>query len=337
MRAVVLAHDQFPHHAKTALGILRYADYEVVAVLDRTLAGDRVHDHVPDVQDAPIVASVDEVDTFDTLIIGIAPIGGGFDPSWRSDVVSAIERNCDVMSGLHYFLTDDDEFVALARDHNVDLIDVREPPADLTVSQGEAKDLDTTIALTVGTDCSVGKMTASVEIVDALEADGTDACMIPTGQTGIMIEGWGIAVDRVISDFTAGAVERMIESRAGDHDVVVVEGQGSITHPAYSGVTCSLVHGAMADRLILCHEPGRTHVNGYESFPLLELSDAIDLYERLAGPVAPAEICAVALNTRKLDDAAAVDAIDRVEADLDLPCTDPVRFSADPLAEAIVE
>ncbi|MFW6449123.1 MAG: DUF1611 domain-containing protein, partial [Halobacteriota archaeon] len=247
MRVALLAHDKFPDRAKTAVGVLRYSDHEVVAVVDRNTAGDRVGDHLDDVQDAPIVATFGEVPAVEALIIGVAPIGGGFEPSWRPDVRAAIEAGCDVIAGLHYLLAEDEEFAQLAEDHGVELRDVRVPPADLTVSEGTVRDLDVDVVLTVGTDCSVGKMTTTMELVEALRERGVDAGAVPTGQTGIMIEGWGIAVDRVISDFAAGAVERMIRRAAEDHDLLVVEGQGSITHPAYSGVTCSILHGAMPD------------------------------------------------------------------------------------------
>ncbi len=335
MRVAILAHEKFPDRAKTAIGILRYAEYDVVAVLDRDRPGERVHDHLKNVQDAPIVASIDDIDEFDALIIGIAPIGGGFDESWRSDVTGAIERGCDIIAGLHYQLQEDTELASLADTHDVELHDVREPPDDLSVSEGIAGDLDATIVLTVGTDCSVGKMTVTMELVEALRERGVSVCAIPTGQTGIMIEGWGIAVDRVISDFTAGAIERMLLERADEYDVLVVEGQGSITHPAYSGVTCSLLHGSMPDQLILCHEPGREVVHGYESFELLDLEAARDLYIELATPVAPTELVGVALNTRYLDEEEAISVIESVEVDLDVTCTDPVRYGADALAEVI--
>lgn len=337
MRVALLTHEKFPHRAKTALGVLRYADYEVAAVIDRTLAGDRVNDHVEDVQDAPIVERMADVEAVDTLIIGIAPIGGGFDPTWRDDVTTAIERGCDIMAGLHYFLSEDEEFATLAVEHGVELQDVRRPPDDLTVSEGIARDLDAHIVGTVGTDCSTGKMTVTMELVDVLKEQGVDAATIPTGQTGIMIEGWGIAVDRTISDFTAGATERMLKEAAADHDVLVVEGQGSITHPAYSGVTCALLHGSMPDQLILTHEAGRETVHGYESFPLLSLEDAVAMYERVAEPVAPTSVVGVALNTRSIDDDAEADAACADVRDrLGMPCVDPVRHDATPLAEAVL-
>ncbi len=205
MQVAILAHEKFPGRAKTAVGILRYSDYEVEAILDRDRPGGRVGDYLPDVQDAPIVAGMDDVPDVDALIIGIAPIGGGFDESWRADVRTALERGCDVISGLHYFLEEDEEFARLAAENDCELWDVRKPHDDLTVSSGTAKDVDAEIVLTVGTDCSVGKMTTTLELLEAARERGVDAGFIPTGQTGIMIDGWGNPIDRVVSDFTAGA------------------------------------------------------------------------------------------------------------------------------------
>jgi uncharacterized NAD-dependent epimerase/dehydratase family protein len=337
MKVAILAHGQFPDRAKTAVGVLRYGDQDVVAVLDRESAGTRVNDHVPDVQDAPVVASMDEAPDCDRLIVGIAPIGGGFDDAWRPDVRTAIERGCDVVAGLHYFLDDDAEFARLADEHGVELRDVRRPPDDLTVAEGVAGDVGADVVLTVGTDCSVGKMTVSMALVDAARERGVDAAVVPTGQTGIMVEGWGIAVDRVVADFTAGAVERMVLEAAEDHDLLVVEGQGSIVHPAYSGVTCGILHGAMADRLVLCHAAGREAINGYESVPLPPLSEYVGLYEDLAAPVNDAAVVAGALNTRDVDDdAAARTAVDDYAGAIDAPATDLVRFDAGAVLEAVL-
>ncbi|MFC6716360.1 DUF1611 domain-containing protein [Natrialbaceae archaeon GCM10025810] len=340
MRIAILAHEKFPDRAKTALGVLRYGDYDVAAVLDRAAAGDRVGDHVGDVQDAPIVEGMADLepDAVDALLIGIAPIGGGFDESWRDDVRTALERGCDVIAGLHYFLEEDEEFAELAAENGCELWDVRNPPADLTVSQGLAKEVDAEVVLTVGTDCSVGKMTTTMELVrDAREA-GYDAAAIPTGQTGIMIEGWGNPIDRVVSDFTAGAVEEMILEKGDEHDYLFVEGQGSIVHPAYSAVTCGILHGSMPDRLVLCHEAGKEVIHGYESFSLPSLERYVDLYEGLAEPVNEARVVAGALNTRTVDDEeAAREAVEAYESELGVPATDVIRFDTDGVLEAILE
>ncbi len=337
MRIAILAHERFPDRAKTGLGVLRYGDDDVRAVIDRDRAGQRVSDHVGDVQDAPIVASMDDVGEVDALLIGIAPIGGEFEASWRPDVRAALERGCDVISGLHYFLSEDEEFARLAAENGCDLRDVRKPPDDLTVADGVAADVDAEIVLTVGTDCSVGKMTATMELVEAAREAGHDAAVIPTGQTGIMIEGWGNPIDRVVSDFTAGAVEEMIVEKGNEHDYLFVEGQGSIVHPAYSAVTCGILHGSMPDRMVLCHRAGRDAIHGYESFPLPPFQSYVDLYEELAAPVHESEVVAGAVNTMDVEsDDAARAAIDEFSTALGLPATDLVRFDRDDLLEAVL-
>ncbi len=337
MRVAILAHDQFPERAKTAIGILRYGDQDVVAVLDRASAGTSVGDHVPDVDtgEIPIVSGVSDAPPFDALIIGIAPIGGGFDESWRPDVRAAIEQGADVVSGLHYFLETDAEFRNLAETHGVELWDVRKPPDDLTVAEGVARELDVEIVLTVGTDCSTGKMTTTLELVEAARDAGLDVGFIPTGQTGIMIAEWGIPIDRTISDFTNGAVEQMLKARAADHDILFVEGQGAITHPAYSAVTCGILHGTMPDYLVLCHEANRKVIHGYESFPIPSPGIVADLYLDLAEPVASTTLLGGALNTWELEADAAAGAVTAYEEAIGVPAVDPVRDDAAVIIEEL--
>ena len=333
MRVALLAHGLFPERAKTAIGVLRYGDHEVVAVLDRDLAGDRVTDHVPDVQDAPIVESIAEAPEIDALIIGVAPIGGGFEASWRPDVRGAIERGCDVVAGLHYLLAEDEGFARLAAEHGVDLRDVREPPADLSVASGEG--VDARVVLTVGTDCSSGKMTGAFELRDAARRRGLDAAVVPTGQTGIMIAGWGIAIDRVISDFAAGATEQLVHE-AADNDVLFVEGQGALAHPAYSGVTTAILHGAHPDSLVLCHVAGRETVGGYDDYALPDPATYARLYEEVAAPVSPATVDAGLLNTQSLEELTARKAVDGYAETLGVPVTDPVRYDVDAVLDAVL-
>lgn len=335
MRIVLLAHEQFPDRAKTAVGILRYADHEVVAVLDRQHAGSRVHEHVTNAQDAPVVASMAEAPTCDTLMIGIAPIGGGLAPDWRPDIRAAIKRGCDVVAGLHTLLSEDEEFATLATEHGVALQDVRQPPEELAVAAGTADEVDAEVVLTVGTDCSVGKMTTSFELRDAARDRGIDAAVVPTGQTGIMIADRGIAVDRVIGDFAAGAVEQLVET-AADRDLLLVEGQGALVHPAYSGVTTAILHGAQPDALVLCHIPDHEHVRRYESFAIPDPANYAQLYECLATPVSEAAVVAGALNTQALTPTAAKTAIEEYATELGVPATDPVRFSADDILDVVI-
>jgi len=333
MRVALLAHELFPERAKTAIGVLRYADHEVVAVLDRDRAGDRVRDHVPGIQDAPIVADVADVPDCDALLIGVAPIGGGFEESWRPDVQSAIQRGWDVVAGLHDMLAEDEEFARLAGEHGVDLRDVRDPPGDLSVASGEG--VESRVVLTVGTDCSSGKMTGSFELRDAARERGLDAAVVPTGQTGIMIAGWGIAIDRVISDFAAGATERLVHE-ASNHDVLFVEGQGALAHPAYAGVTMAILHGSHPDALVLCHVAGRETVGGYDAYPLPDPERYATLYERALAPVSPTTVDAGLLNTQGLDDHDAREAVDSYGDRLGVPATDPVRDDADAVLDAVL-
>lgn len=336
MDLAILTHGSFPDRAKTGVGLLRYGDQTVRAVVDRERAGQRVRDSLPDVQDAPIVASMADAPAVDALLIGISPIGGEFDESWREDVRTAIERGCDVYSGLHYFLAEDEEFADLAAEHGVELHDLRKPPDDLSVAAGTAGDVDATVVTTVGTDCSTGKMTASFEIRDAARERGLDAAVVPTGQTGIAITGRGIVVDRVIADYAAGSVERLVEAE-GDRDLLVVEGQGAIAHPAYSGVTASILHGSAPDALVMCHEAGREAVHGYESFAIPPLSEYVDIYERMAAPVSDASVVAGMLNTRHLDEDEAAHAVADYADDLGAPATDPVRHGVpDEVLDAVV-
>jgi len=336
MKVALLAHEKFPDRAKTAVGVLRYADYDVVAVVDRDNDGSRVSDHVPDVQDAPVVASMSDVpDGVDALVVGISPIGGAFDESWRPDVRNALERGCDVYSGLHYFLGDDEEFAGLAAEHGGELWDVRKPPADLGVADGVADSVDATVVATVGTDCSVGKMTATRELYEYARAEGMDAAFVATGQTGILIEGEGIPVDRVVSDFAAGAVERMVLEAGADHDYVFVEGQASIVHPAYSGVTASIVHGAMPDHLVLCHEAGRESIHGYDQ-RIPPVDSFVDRYESFAAPVSDADVVGGMLNTRSVDgDEEAREAVADFADAIGAPADDPVRFDPSSVVEVI--
>jgi uncharacterized NAD-dependent epimerase/dehydratase family protein len=343
-RVAVLAHDRFPERAKTATGVLRYADYDVSAVVDRATPGTRARDHLslPPERDAPVVESVAEAlardDGIDALVIGIAPIGGGFDESWRPDVETALEAGVDVIAGLHYFLAEDEGFATLAAEHGATIHDVRNPHPDLTVAEGRADEVDADVVLTVGTDCSVGKMTVSLELTRAARERGVDAAFVPTGQTGIMVAGWGNPIDRVVSDFTAGAVEEMILETGDDHDVLFVEGQGSIVHPAYSAVTCGILHGAMPDAMVLCHVAGREAIHGYEDTAIPDPETYVDLYEDLAAPVHPGAVVAGAVNTSSLDsDERAREALAAFGAAVGGPATDPIRFDADEILDAVLD
>jgi uncharacterized NAD-dependent epimerase/dehydratase family protein len=194
------------------------------------------------------------------------------------------------------------------------------------------------IVLTVGSECAIGKMTVSLELEREARSRGLAAEFVPTGQTGIAIAGWGIAVDAVVSDFLAGAAERLlVEGHERGGELLLVEGQGSLIHPAYSGVTLGLVHGSAPHVFVLCHLAGQTEVEGYPGHPILPLLELVELHERMALPARRAKVGALALNTRELDEAGAREAIAAAEAETGLTADDPVRFGPGRLLDAVLE
>ncbi len=321
-----------PHFGKTARGVMRYAPEKVVALLDSERAGETE-------QGFPIVGSVDEGVALgpNTALVGVATAGGRFPPAFRDQIKEAIARGLDVENGLHEFLTADDEFVALARANNVELRDLRKPPPDLNVPTGANLEVAATIALTVGTDCAIGKMTVALELDREAKRRGVKSQFVPTGQTGIAIAGWGISVDAVVADFIAGAAERLVvEGHERGGELLLVEGQGSLLHPQYSGVTLGLYHGSAPHLLVLCHIAGQRYVNDDERYPIPPLSDVVELHERIALLARPAKVVCIALNTRELDEAAARAAVDAAQRETGLPAGDPVRFGAAPLVDALL-
>jgi uncharacterized NAD-dependent epimerase/dehydratase family protein len=342
-RLAILAEGRFAEHdAKTATGVLRYGSQDVVAVIDSTRAGARVRDHIPGLDsDVPIVESIEQALALrpDTLLIGVAPAGGKLPAEWRAIVLRALEAGLDVESGLHDFLSDDAELRAAADAAGAELRDLRRAPPGLDVPTGENLTVDAHTVLTVGSDCALGKMTVSLEIHAEAQARGLDSEFVPTGQTGIAIAGWGIAVDEVVSDFVAGATETLVlegRRRSASGALLWVEGQGSISHPSYSGVTLGLLHGSAPHAMVLVHEAGRTHMDMPNGPPILPLPELIADYERMARYVRPARVVCVALKTNRLDEAAAREAIAEVEAATGLPTDDPVRFGAARLLDAVL-
>ena len=322
--------------SKTATVLVRYLTDNVVAVIDSENAGRDVSDVLETGKGIPIVASLSEALKLQPtmLAIGISPPGGKLPQAWRDVLCEAIDHKMHVMSGLHQFLSEDAQLAERAQLHDVMLWDVRKPPSGLPVATCKADDVDATVVLTVGSDCRVGKMLAGIEITNGLQKTGVNAEFGPTGQNGIMVWGWGIAIDAVVSDFTAGATERIVLEGAKHHDVLIVEGQGSLVHPGYSGVTLSLLHGSMPDAMIFCHQPSRKIVARY-TVPLPPINNLIQQYEMLAKPIKPAKVIGIALNCFDLTEAEALKAIGDVEEQTGLPATDVVRFGSEKLVDAI--
>lgn len=327
-RYAILALDRFADDAKTAHGVIRYGSDEVVAVIDPSAAGQRVRDVLPYLEsDAPIVESVGQALEYSptALLIGTAPKGGGLPPQWRGAILEAIAAHLEIVSGLHEMLGEDREFRVAARAAGSQIWDVREPP-DVPLFSGEAYNVTPPILLTIGNDCAVGKMTVSLELVRAANEAGENARFVPTGQTGVLIAGWGICVDRVIADFAAGAAEQLVLYAAHEGaGLIVVEGQGAINHPAYAAVTLALMTGCAPDALVLVADPRRSRIETYET-PTLTYAESIAIHERLLATMKPARVVGIALNTHGLDASAAQAEIERARAETHLPCDDLVRF-----------
>jgi uncharacterized NAD-dependent epimerase/dehydratase family protein len=332
-RVLILAEGRSadPHYGKTARGVMRYRPDDVVALLDSQRPGETEGGF-------PVVGTVADALRFGPTValVGVATQGGRFPPAWRDLLKQSIAAGLAVENGLHEFITDDAELAALAKERGVELRDLRKAPPGLNVPTGENLTHSATTILTVGSDCAIGKMTVSLELDREARRRGLRSEFVPTGQTGIAIAGWGISVDAVVSDFIAGAAEQLVlEGVERGGELLFVEGQGSVLHPAYSGVTMGLIHGSAPHGLILCHKAGERFVDENERFPIPPLSELADLHRRLSLLARPADVHGIALNTRELSEDEARRAIEETEAESGLPADDPVRFGAGKLVDAL--
>ena len=352
MKLAILAEGQLaPATAKTAIGVLRYAPYPVVAVVDSTRAGTDTAQHVGVGKGVPVVATVDEALALgaEALLIGTAAAGGRIADIYRPHLERALERGLSVWNGLHERVLSDPRLAAAAKRGNAMVRELREPPTDLPIGGHRLRREGAVVVLTVGTDAAVGKMTASLEIVAALRRAGKRAAFVATGQTGIAIAGEGIAVDAVVADFIAGAAEQMVCDAAEETDYVIVEGQGSLTHPGFSGVALGLLHGTGPDLMVLCHNAFRQVMKGYESegLPVRTLKDTVAIYEDAAAWRRPpgfprAHAVAIALNTGDVLNLSH-ESFEQIRREAErvtkLPAADPVRegaTGADRLVNAII-
>jgi uncharacterized NAD-dependent epimerase/dehydratase family protein len=320
-----------PHYGKTARGVLLYRPEDVVAILDSQKPGTELYGK-------PVVGTVEEAIKLATTValVGVATAGGRFPPEWRALLRRCITAGLDVENGLHEFISEDPELAPLAAEHGVELRDLRKPPPGLNVPTGENLTHPGFVVLTVGSDCAIGKMTVSLELDRECRRRGIRSEFVPTGQTGIAIAGWGISVDAVVADFIAGSAERLVlEGVRRGGELLLVEGQGSLLHPMYSGVTLGLMHGSAPHGYILCHKAGEEFVNEDPRFRIPPLSELVELHERLSLLARPARVLAIALNTRDLDEDDARASIDAAEADTGLAADDPVRFGAGKLVDAL--
>lgn len=340
---VILAEGCYGEPAsKTATGVIRYGRWPVSTVIDSRLAGKSIPFSKHGQTAISVVSSISDALTQPltpkALLIGIAPMGGWLPEEYRKVVIEALNAELHIISGLHVFLSDDAELAALAQANGVTIWDVRTPPEEQVITRLLPRPPQTQVVTMVGTDCSVGKMVTALELNRAFQQAGKRSAFVATGQTGIMITGEGVPLDRVIGDFMAGHLEATIDRviQRDKPEWVFVEGQGSLIHPAYSGVTASLIHGSQPDQLILCHKAATTHIRNFASVPLPSLKAFIELYEHAVRYVKPAFVRGISINTSLLDDTAAQTLLQEVEQATGLPATDPVRFGVDNLKAALL-
>lgn len=326
-----------PTPAKLASALLRYRPETVCALIDSEQAGRDASELMQCAAGVPIVASLNDGLKYhpDTLVLGTTPPGGVLPDAWRAIVLDAIRHGLDIMSGMHTLLSEDPDLAREAARHQVRLIDLRTPPDTLGVNQGRAGQTRVFRIHTVGSDCNCGKKVVAMELDRELRRRGYSSRFVATGQSGIAVSGRGIAVDHVISDYVSGAAEQLVLEHARDVDTIVLEGQGSILHPMYSGVTLSLLHGFMPQALVLCHQPDRTLMRG-TSVPVPPLSTLIDLYESLSRPLFHTRVVGIALNLMAYDDADAERLIQEIQNRTGRLTTDVVRHGAGTLLDGIL-
>ncbi|MGI8503568.1 MAG: DUF1611 domain-containing protein [Hassallia sp.] len=337
-RVAILLHNEIKGtHGKTGLSLLRYSEAPIVAVIDRTCAGQSLSELTRIKRDVPIVASLAAALQYqpEVLVIGIAPKGGVLPDDYWHDIKDALMSGMSLVNGLHTPLANMADLKALLKPGQL-IWDVRKEPPNLSVATGLARTLPCRRVLTVGTDMAVGKMSTSLELHWASRLRNWRSKFLPTGQTGLMLEGDGVPLDAVRVDFAAGAVEQMVMRFGKNYDILHIEGQGSLLHPG-STATLPLIRGSQPTQMILVHRAGQTHV--MDNVPIPPLSEVIKLYEMVAsagGAFASVPVVGVALNTGHLDESAAKEAIAQVKSETNLPCTDPIRFDAGLLLDAIM-
>jgi uncharacterized NAD-dependent epimerase/dehydratase family protein len=325
---------------KTGLSLLRYCELPIVAVIDRDCAGGDLPTLTGIDRAVPIVDSITAALVYQptVLAIGIAPSGGILPAAWRQELKQAITSGLSIMNGLHTEMSIDPELSTGVQPDRW-IWDVRREPAGLSVGSGQARRLPCLRVLTVGTDMSIGKMSTSLELHRASQEKGLRSRFLATGQTGLMLGHDGVPLDAVRIDFASGAVEQLVMRYGYDADILHIEGQGSLINPA-STATLPLMRGSQPTHLILAHRAGQSQIHNFPDVIIPPLPQVIDLYEtvvKAGGAFASTKVAAIALNTAHLDEARAWAAIDQVKQETGRPCTDPIRFGAMQLLNAVIE
>ncbi|MEZ9423316.1 DUF1611 domain-containing protein [Vibrio lentus] len=337
-RVVIFCDNKFGSRtSKVATSYLRYKSTSCVGVIDKERTEKTVNDVLGYGGNIPIVSSINHTDDLkpDVLLIGVGLFSNALPTDWRDTIIYALTNRMHVVSGLHFRLSTDPEFAALAKEFGVKIWDTKEPPEHLVTSRNKVRNRKNFVIHTVGSDCRVGKKTSALEITQEANKRGISCGMAATGQSGIYISGNGVAIDAVPADFIAGAAEALTIRACDSFDWVVVEGQGAITHPAYSGVTVGLLHGTQPEALILCHQARLDHHKDWPDNKLQPLDVLIEDYERLASYMRPAKVVAISVNCEDMSEEEAKAYISDIENTYKLPATDVIKFGAGKLVDSL--
>ncbi|NER79209.1 MAG: DUF1611 domain-containing protein [Leptolyngbya sp. SIO1D8] len=339
-RIVLLMHEGTDNSkGKTGLAMLRYSPLEIVAVVDQQQVGKSLSAVTGINREIPIVASVQAALSFQptVLAIGLAPSGGALPEPWYQEVKMAVAAGLSIVNGLHTPMAKDLDLTSLLQPSQW-IWDVRQEPPGISIGSAAARLLACRRVLAVGTDMAVGKMSTNLELHQLAVQQGLRSKVIATGQTNLMLGDEGIPLDTIRVDFAAGAVEQQILRYGSDHDLLFIEGQGSLFNPG-STATLPLLRGTQATHLILVHRAGQTHIKSQPDIRIPPLKDAIAVYETVAsagGSFLAAKVVGIALNTHHLDETAAIREIEQITQKIQLPCTDVIRFGAKSLLSAIL-
>ena len=335
-RYVILAHGAFDYiYSKTGNMLIRYRAEDVCAVIDSSQTGKTADEILGWGGNIPCVGSFNETKQFSPthLVIGSAPQGGTLDKDNLMEIDNAIDYGCDIISGMHVFLNDNDFLKKKSKANDISLIDLRKPPEPAHFPQGTWKNRKFPVLLVVGSDCDTGKMTTAWEITQLLKKNNNNVEFFGTGQTGILLSGNGVPIDAVKADFMAGEIEHFLDQFPNETDLVVVEGQGALNNMLYSGVTLGLLHGCMPDFLVMTHEPDRKiDVSGH---PIPELNALMDLHLNLLKPFKDSLFIGMNFLTLKLEYDLATEYINNTRDAFNLPVTDLVRFDTREMIDAI--
>ena len=335
-RFAILCHEAFNYiKNKTGNMLIRYRPDEVVAVIDREKIGSTSEEEVGVGGNTPVLGDFNATLHLepDTLVIGNATQGGFITDEYKAEIINAMNAGCDVISGMHQFLNDDEELKNIAAQKNVKLIDLRMPPDPPHFPTGTWQNRTVPVLLIVGTDCDTGKMTTAWEVAKRLQDRGRKVEFIGTGQTGILLSGSGVPIDAVKADFMAGEIEFLIQNTPKDTELVIIEGQGALTNQFYAGVTLGLMHGAMPDYMLMTHDPSRDL--DVTDFPMVSMQHVMDLHLDLMKVFRESKFIGINLLTFAFDEKKALDVIQKSENEFNIPTTDLIRFGDKGLIDAI--